>query len=72
MALYYRLSPPVAGFIAQHAALRLLARLLLTPIILSIAHPAATVTLLLAIVCALATRVRSRKPAADIRPDHAV
>jgi hypothetical protein len=72
VATYYRLSPPVAGFIAQNAALRLLARLLLTPIILSIAHPAATGTLLLAIMCALATRVRSRRPAADIRPDHAV
>ncbi len=69
VALYYRLSPPVAGFIAQHAALRLLARLLLTPIILSIAHPAATGTLLLALACGVAARVRLKKPAAEIRPD---
>ena len=72
MALYYRLSPPVAGFIAQHAVLRLLVRLLLTPIILSIAHPAATGTLLLALVCGVAARVRLKKPAAEIRPDLAV
>ncbi len=39
--LYYRLSPPVADFIARHAVLRLLVRLLLTPLVLVIAHPAA-------------------------------
>jgi hypothetical protein len=72
VALYYRLSPPVAAFIAQHAALRLLVRLLLTPIVLVIAHPAAAVALLLAIAYGMTTRVRSRKPTADIRPDHAV
>jgi hypothetical protein len=72
VALYYRLSPPVAGFIAQHATLRLLVRLLLTPLVLSIAHPAAAGTLLLAFGCAMAARVRSRRPAAYIRPDLAV
>jgi len=34
VALYYRLSPPVADVIAQHDSLKLLVRLFLTPIIL--------------------------------------
>ncbi|MBC8017200.1 MAG: hypothetical protein H7X83_01605 [Verrucomicrobia bacterium] len=38
VALYYRLSPPVAGFIAQHETLRLLVRLLLTPVIFVISN----------------------------------
>jgi hypothetical protein len=38
VALYYRLSPPAADFIAQHDTLRLLVRLLLTPLIFAVAH----------------------------------
>lgn len=38
VALYYRLSPPAADFIARHDMLRLLVRLLLTPLIFTIAH----------------------------------
>jgi len=33
VALYYRLSPPVADLVSQHDALKLLVRLLLTPVI---------------------------------------
>jgi len=36
VALYYRLSPPVADLISQHDVLKLLVRLLLTPVILII------------------------------------
>jgi hypothetical protein len=72
VALYYHLSPPVADFIARHAALRLLARLLLTPLVLAVAHPAAAGGLLLVAVCGLAGRVRFRKPISDIHQDHAV
>ena len=38
VALYYRLSPPLAGFIAQHETLRLLVRLLLAPVIFIISN----------------------------------
>jgi hypothetical protein len=38
VALYYRLSPPVARFIVQHETLRLLVRLLLAPVIFIISN----------------------------------
>jgi hypothetical protein len=60
VALYYRISPPIAGFIAQHTLLRLLVRLLLTPIVLAIAHPAAA-TLLLTVAMFLAGSARWRR-----------
>jgi hypothetical protein len=72
VALYYRFSPPLAGYIAQHAGLRLLVRLLLTPIVLTVAHPGAAGALLLALVCVMSGRVRSRRQWADIRPGQAV
>jgi hypothetical protein len=72
VALYYRLSPPVAGFIAQHAALRLLVRLLLTPVVLAVAHPAAAGTLLLAALCGLAGRMRRKKITYHVHHNQAV
>lgn len=39
VALYYRLSPPVAAFIAQHETLRAMVRLALVPVIAVVAHP---------------------------------
>jgi hypothetical protein len=70
--LYYRLSPPAAAIIAQHAPLRLLVRLLLTPLVLSVAHPAAAGALLLVAAGGMAGRVRWRKPVSEVRQDQAV
>ena len=39
VAFYYRYSPEMADFIARHDSLRLLARLLLTPLVFLIAYP---------------------------------
>ncbi|NTV49455.1 MAG: hypothetical protein HGA20_07405 [Geobacteraceae bacterium] len=51
VALYYRCSPPLADFIAQHEFLRGVARLLLTPIVIAVVHPLASgATLLLAAI----------------------
>ena len=71
VAMYYRLSPPVAGFIARHAALRLLVRLLLTPIVMAVAHPAAAGALLLAVACGMAGRVRWRRTVSEVHQDQA-
>lgn len=46
VALYYRISPPIADYIAQHALLRLVVRLLLTPLVAVIAHPLLSLLLL--------------------------
>ena len=51
--LYYRHSPPVATLIARHDALRLMTRVMLTPIILAIAFPDQTVIILSLVVLLL-------------------
>jgi hypothetical protein len=61
VALYYRLSPPLADLIARHAPLRLLARLALTPVVLAVAHPSAAGILLLAAAGFVAGRMRRRR-----------
>ena len=72
VALYYRLSPPVAAVIAQHTSLRLLVRILLTPVVLAVAHPAAAVSLLLAALCGLAGCKRWNRTTHHAHHNHAV
>ena len=47
---YYRHSPPVADFINRHAALRLLTRWVLTPVVFGIEYPVVLLLIMLAMV----------------------
>jgi len=60
VALYYRVSPPLADFIARHDTLRAVTRLLLTPLILAIAHPGLALASLLLAGGALYVPLRRR------------
>ena len=60
---YYANSPPVADYISQHDNIRLLVRLLLTPVVYSIMYPLTAITILTGIVVLLSTRRRNRKTA---------
>lgn len=59
VAWYYRVSPPLADWIAEREWARAGTRVLLTPIVLSVAHPLAALASLLLLVC-LYWRVRAR------------
>jgi hypothetical protein len=50
---YYRYSPPIADFISRHEALRIIVRLILTPVILAVANPLAAASVLALLVGAL-------------------
>lgn len=52
--LYYRYSPPLADVIAQDDHLRLLARTLLTPLVLAVIHPQRSAVLVLLLALAMA------------------
>ncbi len=61
-AWYYRNSPPLAAFIAEHRGARRVARAVLTPVVYSIAYPGVTTTLLAGSALLLLRR-RRRKSA---------
>jgi len=66
VAFYYRISPPIADFISKHDTLRILVRLLLTPIIFSFLNPGIlclSVVCLLRICCPL--HIRHKTPPAS-------
>lgn len=60
VALYYQLSPPVADFIARHESLRMLVRLMLTPLIFAVKYPLVPGGLLMVAAGASLYRVRRR------------
>ncbi|WP_183360479.1 MXAN_6640 family putative metalloprotease [Geomonas limicola] len=52
VACYYKVSPPIANFIARHETLRLITRLLLTPIVFAVEHGMLTLALLIGCLAA--------------------
>ena len=61
VALYYRLSPPVARVIAEHAWMRAAVRGALVPVILSVEHPRLALLLLALAVWGLVWRAARRR-----------
>lgn len=61
VSLYYRFSPPLADFIVQHDMLRLIVRLLLTPLVYSVAYPVTGGTIMLVSLAGGAIILRRRK-----------
>jgi hypothetical protein len=61
VAAYYKLSPPLAAFIARHEALRFGVRLFLAPLIFAVEHPGfALVSLMGCTVAAIMAVIRLR------------
>jgi YVTN family beta-propeller protein len=58
---YYANSPPVADYISQHESMRLLVRLLLTPLVYSIMYPVTALTILAGVIILLSMWLRNRK-----------
>ena len=58
---YYRVSPPMAAYIAGHEGLRTATRVALTPMIFGIKHPLATVVMMFFLILAAAAVYRRRK-----------
>ena len=53
IGFYYRHSPPIADLVADHDSLRLLARAILTPVVLIVVHPVGSLAAVILVFAAL-------------------
>jgi PKD repeat protein len=58
---YYRLSPPAARFIANHECARLISRVALTPLVLTICYPVLSIVMMFVGVAIFVSRIYRRK-----------
>lgn len=63
VAFYYRYSPPLADHIREHEAMRMIARWLLTPLVLLARSPGAALLLLLGLLLVIGSVRRRKAPA---------
>lgn len=56
VACYYKVSPPIAHFIARHEVLRVITRLLLTPIVFAVEHGMLTLAILVGCLVGMVAR----------------
>jgi len=69
VAHYYMWSPPVADVIRQHESLRVITRVMLTPVVLSVAYPLQSALILLMAVFVLANGSRRGRPRMPVPRD---
>ena len=64
IGFYYRHSPPIADLVAAHDSLRLLVRAILTPVVLVVVHPVASLAAVMPVFAAMAgvRAQRRRRP----------
>lgn len=68
VAFYYRHSPPLADYIAQHPWARSLARGMLTPIVLAVAYPSSALALIMMMLLGLSYLWMQRRRARNKNP----
>jgi len=58
---YYQMSPPIANFIQQHETLKLITRILLTPVVFAIGYPKTALFIAINILLLMTYRLRRAK-----------